>query len=103
MLLIVRPILGKFGFDIVIVIEVASTLASISAANMARLEDVVPILIIIVEALASLPPCGGAAPASRDDGEVALLLLVVVIVEFVDLSGVDVEGDIPDTAKGRGW
>jgi hypothetical protein len=56
MFLVARPILGRFGFDIVIVIEAASALASVSAATMARLEDVVPILIIVVEALASLPP-----------------------------------------------
>jgi len=96
MLLVARPILGGFGVGVVI--EAASALASVSAAAGAGLGDVVPILVIVVEALGRLLPRGGAAPASGRGGEVAL----VVVVEVVDLGGVEVRGEVPGAAKGEG-
>lgn len=109
MLLVARPILGglgvRLGFGIVV--EAASPLAGVTAAAGAGRGDVVPVLVVVVEALLGhLLPRAGAAPASGRGGEVALVVVVVVVaavgVVLVDLGGVEVRGEVPAAAKGEG-
>lgn len=108
MLLVARPILGglgvRLGFGIVV--EAASPLAGVTAAAGAGRGDVVPVLVVVAEALLGhLLPRAGAAPASGRGGEVALVVVVVaaaVGVVLVDLGGVEVRGEVPAAAKGEG-